>query len=101
MGFIDLLSNLLKDDDDRSSERVPQGDPVRLAEVEAELERLRPALRADGGDVHIAAITDEGDVELQLIGACASCSAQSMTLLQFVEPQLKERLPWVARVRSV
>jgi len=101
MGFIDLLSNLIKDNGDDGPTRVPVGDPVRLAEVETELERLRPALRADGGDVQIAAITDDGDVDLELIGACASCQAQSATLLQFVEPQLKERLPWVGRVRSV
>lgn len=98
MGLFDIIQNLLKDPHE---EIIPEGDATRLAEVDAELERLRPALRADGGNIAIVAVTEDGDVHLKMIGACSSCHAQASTMLQYVEPELKRNLTWVRHVRSV
>ncbi len=71
-----------------------EGDPVRVAEVEALLEELRPLFRADGGDMHLVRVTPEGEVSVRLVGACGSCSLSNLTLRGAVEPLLKKRLDW-------
>ena len=49
--------------------------------VEAALDKVRPALQADGGDAEIVAISPQGVVTLQLVGACGGCSMSTMTWL--------------------
>jgi len=73
---------------------VPEGDPLRIAEVEAILEELRPLFRADGGDMQVIRISDDGDVSVRLIGACGTCSLSSLTLRGALEPKLRESLAW-------
>ena len=98
MGLFNILQNILKDPQE---DIIPEGDATRLAELDAELERLRPALRADGGNITIVAVTEAGDVHLKMVGACSSCHSQASTMLQYVEPELKRKLDWVQHVRSV
>lgn len=76
----------------------PQGDPERIAEVEAVLDDLRPLLAADGGGVHLVH-AQESSVVLRFVGACRSCSALSSTLAAGVEPELRRRLPWLREVQ--
>lgn len=76
----------------------PRGDALRLAQVETELERLRPAVRADGGELRLLEVSAEGDVHLRLQGACRSCHAQETTLRAYLEPELRRTLSWVRRV---
>ena len=76
-----------------------RGDALRLAEVEGVLEGLRPAVRADGGELWLLAVEPDGEVRLRLAGACRSCYAQDMTLRAMLEHRLREALPWVRRVR--
>jgi Fe-S cluster biogenesis protein NfuA len=47
--------------------------------VEAALDRVRPYLEADGGNVNIAEITNDGVVKLELTGACGTCPMSTMT----------------------
>ena len=77
----------------------PQGDAERVAEVEAVLAEMRPAIRADGGDVYLLAVEEGELVRLRLEGACKKCHAQDMTLRGMLEPKLREALPWVQHVR--
>jgi len=72
----------------------------RRAQVEAVLEELRPALRADFGDVELAEI-DGGSVVVRLSGACTHCHARDMTIHDALEPRLKSRLGWVTSVRAI
>lgn len=72
----------------------PEGDPVRIGEVEAILEELRPLFRADGGDMQLVRITPDGDVSVRLVGACGTCSLSSLTLRGALEPKLREQLGW-------
>ena len=94
-----FLSRLFKT---ASSEQalVPEGDPLRLAEVEAILEELRPLFRADGGDMQIVRISDNGDVAVRLIGACGTCSLSSLTLRGALEPKLRERISWFRELHA-
>jgi Fe-S cluster biogenesis protein NfuA len=69
-----------------------------LRRVEAALDRIRPALLADGGNVELVDVDDDGTVRIQLQGACASCPAQSATLRYGIEATLRQEVPQVRAV---
>ncbi len=68
--------------------------------VEAALEQIRPALRADGGDVELVDVSD-GVVKLRLRGACAGCPMATMTLQHGIERVLKEQVPEIKEVVAI
>jgi Fe-S cluster biogenesis protein NfuA len=68
--------------------------------IEAALDRVRPALQADGGDVELVDVTD-GTVKLKLTGHCAGCPMSTMTLKMVIEKMLKEQVPEVKEVIAV
>ena len=70
-------------------------------EVEAALAKIRPNLQADGGDVELADVTDDGVVKVRLVGACAGCPMSTMTLAFGIEQELKKQVPGVKRVQAV
>lgn len=86
----------------RSKERsnLPEGDPVRVEAVLAVIDEIRPAVKADGGDIELVAVRG-GQVEVLLKGACASCAASTLTLRGALEPRLRERLPWFQGLREL
>lgn len=67
-------------------------------DVNAVLELVRPSLQADGGDVSLVDVKDDGTVEVELQGACKGCPMAQMTLAEGVERILKERIPEVTKV---
>ncbi|MDK1030661.1 MAG: NifU family protein [Planctomycetia bacterium] len=69
--------------------------------VEEVLAEIRPMLQADGGDIELVEVDDEGVVKVRLRGACAGCPGAQMTLSMGVERLLKEKIPEVTRVESV
>ena len=69
--------------------------------VETVLGQIRPALQADGGDVELVEVSEEGVVKLRLKGACAGCPMSTMTLKNGIERVLKEKLPEVKEVVAV
>ena len=69
--------------------------------VQVVLDKIRPALQADGGDVSLVDVTDDGVVKVQLQGACRGCPMSQMTLANGVERVLKEQIPEVVRVEAV
>jgi len=69
--------------------------------VEDALDLIRPALQADGGDVELVDVTDDGVVKVQLVGACRGCPMSQLTLANGVERVLKEQIPEVQRVEPV
>jgi len=69
--------------------------------IEDALEKVRPALQADGGDVQFIDIDDEGVVKVKLTGACGGCPMSQMTLKMGIEKALKQSVPEVNRVESV
>ena len=68
--------------------------------VEKSLEKIRPMLQADGGDVELVDVVD-GIVRLRLQGACAGCPGAQMTLKMGVERQLKQDIPELKAVEAV
>ena len=69
--------------------------------VQSVLDQIRPALQADGGDVELVDVTDDGVVKVALQGACRGCPMSQLTLANGVERVLKEQIPEVARVEPV
>jgi Fe-S cluster biogenesis protein NfuA len=69
--------------------------------VNEALEQLRPFLEADGGDMELVEITEEGVVRVQLLGACRDCSMSVMTLKAGLEEAVKKVAPEVVRVEAV
>jgi len=68
--------------------------------VEEVLDQIRPHLQADGGDVELVDITDEGVVTVKLTGACHGCPMSQMTLKNGVERILKENIPGIKSVEA-
>lgn len=68
--------------------------------VEKVLEKIRPSLQADGGDIELVDIQD-GVVKVKLTGACCGCPMSQMTLKMGVERALKEELPEVKGVEAI
>ncbi len=71
------------------------------AQVEEVLNKVRPALQADGGDVELVDVSDDGIVSVRLTGACGSCPMSTMTLKMGIEKTLMEHLPSVKEVVQV
>ena len=66
--------------------------------LRAVIEKIRPAVQADGGDIAFHQIDEYGVVTVELSGACVSCPASTMTLKAGVERILKDRVPGVTSV---
>ena len=74
---------------------------IEKTDVAAVLELIRPALQADGGDVSLVDVDQDGTVHVELQGACKGCPLSQMTIANGVERILKERVPGVERVVAV
>jgi len=68
--------------------------------VETVLNKIRPSLQADGGDVKLVSV-DAGTVKVMLTGACGGCPMSTMTLKMGIERILKKELPEVKEVVAV
>ncbi|MFB3764398.1 MAG: NifU family protein [Methanotrichaceae archaeon] len=68
--------------------------------VEAALDKIRTALRTEGGDVKLVGI-DDGIVKVKLQGSCAGCPFSQMTIKNFIEKELKKSIPDVKGVEAV
>jgi Fe-S cluster biogenesis protein NfuA len=69
-----------------------------IEEVKKVLETIRPALQADGGDVELIEVTDDGIVKVRLTGACGHCPMSTMTLKMGIEKTLMQKVPGVKEV---
>ncbi|MFP4362906.1 MAG: NifU family protein [Spirochaetia bacterium] len=70
-------------------------------QVSQALEDVRPSLQADGGDVELVNVEDDGIVKVKLKGACNGCPMAQMTLKQGIEQYLKKAVPGVSSVEAV
>jgi len=69
--------------------------------VEKTLNLIRPQLQADGGNVDLVDVDDEGIVSVRLTGACAGCPMSTMTLKMGIERLLLSEVPEVKSVQAV
>lgn len=70
-------------------------------QVLAALDKVRPTLQQDGGDVVLVDVSEDGIVKVQLTGACKSCPMSQATLKEGIEKFLKAEVKEVVRVESV
>jgi Fe-S cluster biogenesis protein NfuA len=69
--------------------------------VERALEKIRPMLQADGGDVELVDVSPDGIVKLKLTGTCGCCPMSQMTLKMGVERIIKQEVPQVKEVIAI
>ena len=73
---------------------------ITREQIEAVLDRLRPMLRSDGGDIQLVRV-DGNTADLRLLGRCAGCPSAQMTLYLGVETALRRALPDFGAIRVV
>jgi Fe-S cluster biogenesis protein NfuA len=69
--------------------------------VEQALEKIRPMLKADGGNVDLVEVTDDGVVKLKLTGTCGCCPMSQMTLKMGIERILKQEVPEIKEIIAI
>ena len=69
--------------------------------VAAVLDLIRPAIQADGGDIQLIDVDENGVVRVRLHGACVGCPSSTVTLTLGIERNLKDKVPEVAEVVCV
>ncbi|MBW2000013.1 MAG: NifU family protein [Deltaproteobacteria bacterium] len=69
--------------------------------VEDALNKVRPSLQADGGDVQLVDVGEDGVVKVKLTGACGGCPMSQMTLKMGIEKVLKQNVPEISKVEAV
>lgn len=72
-----------------------------VARIEDALQQLRPFLEADGGNVRLVEVTDDKQVKLELLGACRSCSMNTMTFKAGIEEAVRRAAPEVTSVEAI
>ena len=70
-------------------------------QIEKALDKIRPALQRDGGDIELVDVEENGVVKVRLTGACSGCPMSQMTLKKGVERIVKQLVPEVKTVESV
>ncbi len=70
-------------------------------QVEKALDKIRGALMADGGNVELVDVTEDGVVKVRLTGACGCCPMSQITLKAGIEKALKQEIPQIKEVISV
>lgn len=69
--------------------------------VETALNNIRPFLKSDHGDVRVIQITEENEVQVELLGACESCPMSSMTMKAGIEDAIKSAVPEITKVVAI
>jgi len=69
--------------------------------VQKIIDEIRPALQADGGNIELIEVGEDGVVKVKLMGACGSCPMSQLTLKRGVEARLKAKIPEVKEVVSI
>ncbi|MBN1434870.1 NifU family protein [Candidatus Fermentibacterales bacterium] len=74
-------------------------DELSLENIATEIDKIRPMLQRDGGDIQLLGLED-GVVRVRLTGACAGCAFAALTLQHGVEKVLRRRFPELVRVEN-
>ncbi|MEM1098973.1 MAG: NifU family protein [Planctomycetota bacterium] len=62
---------------------------------------IRPVIQADGGDVELLGLTDDGVIRVKLKGACVGCPSASMTLRDGIERSVREKVPGITGIQAL
>lgn len=75
---------------------------INKKQVEEVLEKIRPALRMDGGDVELIKVDEKsGKVEVKLQGTCSHCPMATVTLKEGIEKELKDKIRGIKEVKAI
>jgi len=74
---------------------------IKSSDVQRVLEKVRPYLLKDGGDVELVSINEDNTIDVRLTGACRTCPLSMMTLRAGIERELMLEIPEIKRVESV
>jgi Fe-S cluster biogenesis protein NfuA len=74
---------------------------MKKEQVQKVVDKIRPNLQVDGGDIELVEVTKDGVVKIKLLGACHGCPMAQMTLKMGVEKFLKKEIPEIKEVVSV
>lgn len=74
---------------------------IMKEKVQKVIDEIKPALQADGGDIDLVDVSDDGVVKVRLVGACAGCPGAQMTLRLGVERRLRQFVPEIKEVIAV
>lgn len=69
--------------------------------IEAAIEKIRPYLQTDGGDIELVEVTKDNVAHVRLMGACSSCSMSVMTMKAGVEETIRKEVPEIKAVVAV
>ena len=83
----------------QASTETPAG-PLR-DRVQGVINLIRPAVQADGGDIELVDVMNDGTVHVRFHGACHGGPSSTMTLQHGIERNLRDRVPEVTRVVPV
>ncbi len=72
-----------------------------LNEIESALDTIRPYLQADGGNVKVLDLTQEGILEVEMQGSCGECPMSNMTLKAGIEQAILKAIPSIKAVKAV
>jgi Fe-S cluster biogenesis protein NfuA len=75
-----------------------QSERTMKEQVLGALNKVRPALQADGGDLELVEVTEDGVVMVRLHGACGGCPMSTMTLTYGIERYLRQQVPGVTQL---
>ena len=74
---------------------------ITKEKIEEVLEKIRPYLLQDEGDVEFVSIENGNIVKVRLLGACYNCPLSLMTLRAGIERLLMKEIPGIKRIESV
>jgi len=78
-----------------------QSAPTVREKVQGVINLIRPAVQADGGDIELVDVKDDGVVQIRFHGACHGCPSSTMTLQMGIERNLREKVPEITAVIPV
>jgi Fe-S cluster biogenesis protein NfuA len=78
-----------------------KGNQFMKEKVQTAIDKIRPMLQADGGDVELIDVSDDGVVQVRLQGACSGCPMSQMTLKNGIEKIIRQEVPEIKAVESV
>jgi Fe-S cluster biogenesis protein NfuA len=84
-----------------TQQQQPQPTPSVRERVQGVINLIRPAVQADGGDIELVDVKDDGVVQIRFHGACHGCPSSTMTLQMGIERNLREKIPEITAVVPV
>lgn len=74
---------------------------IKIEDIDAALDEIRPHLAVDGGNIEVVEVTDDMELKVKWLGNCEFCSMSAMTMKAGIEQIVKQKLPQIKKVTAV